>query len=123
MAAKILVVDDEIVTRRNVGRFLVGEGHEIIEAADGFEALELLTKNAFDLLIADFVMPHLDGFRLIDIVHSRWPKTSMLLMTGYLSEEAGKTILAGKAEVITKPVDLAHLLAVVGQMLASKHGH
>jgi hypothetical protein len=44
-------------------------------------------------------------------------------MTGYLSEAAGKTILAGKAEVITKPVDLTRLLAIIGQMLASKHRH
>jgi CheY-like chemotaxis protein len=117
MAAKILVVDDEIVTRKNVGRFLEGEGHEVIAAADGFEALELLAKHAFDIVIADFVMPHLDGFRLIEIVHSRWPKTSMLLMTGYPSEGAGKTILAGKAEVIAKPTDLARLLTAIQQIL------
>ena len=123
MSAKILVVDDEIVTRNNIGRFLRNEGHEVIVGANGFEALELLAKEKFEIVIADFVMPHFDGFRLIEIVRTRWPNTSILLMTGYLSEAAGRTILAGKAEVITKPIDLTRMLGIIGQMLASQHRH
>lgn len=119
-AEKILIVDDEILPRKNVGLFLRERGYEVTEATGGFEALEFLAKTEFDMVITDLVMPHIDGFRLIEIIHKRWPHVSVLLVTGYLSQLAGTVILQGTGEVISKPVDLTFMLATIERLFKSK---
>ena len=59
---KILVVDDEEGIRRLISRYATFEGHEISEAADGMEALQILRREKFDIAVIDIMMPELDGF-------------------------------------------------------------
>ena len=59
---KILVVDDEEMIRKIISKYAAFEGHEVTEAKDGLEAIELCRNNAFDILIIDIMMPELDGF-------------------------------------------------------------
>lgn len=118
MAAKILLVEDEYLSRNNMCKYLKGEGYEMREVTNGAEALEVLVSERFDLVITDFVMPHVDGFRLVELMHAKWPDIPVILITGYLSARAGKTILGDRAaEVITKPIDLAELLKAVQRIL------
>ena len=60
--AKLLVVDDEEKIRSMIKKYAIYEGHEIVEAATGFEAIELCLQRSFDLIIMDIMMPELDGF-------------------------------------------------------------
>jgi DNA-binding NtrC family response regulator len=117
MAEKILVVEDESFTRRNIRQFLDDEGYQVKEAAHGGEALEMLQKEDFNLVITDLVMPHVNGIRLVESIHANWPWTSAVLLTAYLSTAAGNMILQGRAEVVTKPLDLGQLLATVKRLL------
>jgi DNA-binding NtrC family response regulator len=72
-------------------------------------------------VITDFVMPHVDGLRLAELIQAKWPKLPVILITGYLSSEAGNIILEGKvAEVMTKPIQLDELLKNVQRVLQSK---
>jgi len=59
---KILVVDDEPKIRELIRKYAEFEGHEVTEAADGMQAIELCRAHAFDMIILDIMMPELDGF-------------------------------------------------------------
>ena len=59
---KILVVDDEVRIRSIIKKYAEFEGHSVIEAADGMEAVHLCRKENFDIIIMDIMMPELDGF-------------------------------------------------------------
>ena len=121
MAQKILVVEDEFLSRNNLCKFLGSEGYIIRDAANGAEALEKITSESFDLVITDFVMPHVDGLRLIELVRGKWPQLPVILITGYLSAHAGEMILNGRAaQIMTKPIDLDDLLTAVKRTLEFK---
>ncbi|MEX0802051.1 MAG: response regulator [Candidatus Binatia bacterium] len=120
MAEKILVVEDEYLSRTVMSKYLSGKGYEVRQAANGAEALEILTEETFNLVITDFVMPHVDGLRLVELIHAKWARLPVILMTGYLSARAGNTILEGMvAEVITKPIALPELLKNIKRILKS----
>ena len=59
---KILIVDDEEMIRKIVAKYASFEGHEITEASDGMQAIELCKSGSFDIVIMDIMMPELDGF-------------------------------------------------------------
>lgn len=63
--AKILICDDEEGLRAVLKRYATFEGHEVVEAADGMEAVELCRKEEFDIIIMDIMMPELDGFSAV----------------------------------------------------------
>jgi DNA-binding NtrC family response regulator len=119
MAEKILVVEDESITRASIADFLRKEGYEVDEAHDGAQAAEHFEVRHFDLVVTDLVMPQLNGFKLIARVHSISPNTPVILITAYLSSNSGKAILAGTAEFIGKPVELDVLLATIKHLLVS----
>ena len=77
MSRKILVVDDEEVIRKSLRIHLDKLGYEVMEAADGEQAIEQLGKDDFDLLICDIMMPKKDGWEVIKEVKSN-PKTKNL---------------------------------------------
>ncbi|MQB02036.1 MAG: response regulator, partial [Actinobacteria bacterium] len=120
VAERILVVEDEYLSRTAMSKYLSGKGYDVRQAANGAEALEILTGETFNLVITDFVMPHVDGLRLIELIHAKWARLPVILMTGYLSARAGNTILEGMvAEVITKPIALPELLKNIKRILKS----
>jgi CheY-like chemotaxis protein len=117
MAARILLVEDESIVRMNLGDVLRNEGYEIEEARDGAQAVELFQNRQFDLVITDLVMPELDGFKLIARVRSISPGIPVVLITAYLSRQAGKAILQGSSVFIAKPIQLDELTAAVKHLL------
>jgi CheY-like chemotaxis protein len=120
MAQKILLVEDENLTRKTLGQFLRDEGYEVVEASDGADALDVLVTQRFDLVITDFVLPHVDGLRLTDAINETWPDIPVVLVTGYLSVPAGKALLHDKAEVVSKPIKFDDFLATVQRMIGPK---
>jgi DNA-binding response OmpR family regulator len=117
MAGKILLVEDESITRASTADLLRTEGYEVAEAGDGAQGVELFETRHFDLVITDLVMPRLDGLKLIGRVHSVSPSTPVILITAYLSKDFGKTILQETAEFIRKPIEPAVLVAKVKDLL------
>ena len=84
--SKIMVVDDEPMVCRSVEKILNRKGHEVAKALCVSEALDSLEAGAtYDLIIADLMMPHVGGIELLKIVRERWPKTPVLIVTGYAS--------------------------------------
>ena len=65
MAYRILVADDEAEIREVLRLYLEKEGYEIVEAADGTEAVRLIKKEQIDLALLDIMMPGMDGYRVL----------------------------------------------------------
>jgi CheY-like chemotaxis protein len=86
----VLVVEDEVEVRRIAARALRAGGYEILEAADGEAALELIRSRGDDirLVLTDLAMPRMGGFDLAREVASVAPRIQILFMTGYTNSEA-----------------------------------
>jgi CheY-like chemotaxis protein len=120
MAASVLVVEDDHLNRNLICKVLRNEGHQVFEACDGAEALDLLYARHFDLVITDFVMPRLNGLKLVEQLHPLQPRLPIIFITGYLSAISGKAILDDNvAEVIPKPFELDVLRSTVQRLLES----
>lgn len=112
----LLLVEDEAIPRYAFAKLLRFHGHEVMEAKDGLEALTLLDKYAFDLIITDLVMPRLDGFALIAQLRERSPSLPIILLSGYTAEYAAAAI-EGATEFLPKPIDAPVLIATVQRLL------
>ena len=117
MAANVLVVEDDHLNRNLICKVLRKEGHQVVEAHDRAEALELLYAQRFDLVITDFVMPRLNGLKFVQQLHPLQPRLPIIFITGYLSAISGKAILDNVAEVIPKPFELDVLRSTVQRLL------
>ncbi|MEX0803492.1 MAG: response regulator [Candidatus Binatia bacterium] len=115
MAGKILVVEDDAITRKNLCLLLSEEGYEVDQAGDGVQALEILASQAFDLVLSDIIMPRMDGLKLLQRVQSISPQIPVMIMTSYLSASSAPP--QGAAEFIWKPFLVDDLLFKVDRAL------
>jgi two-component system cell cycle response regulator CpdR len=120
---RLLIVDDEESMRTLVARAIAMDGHEIVTAADGAEALEILSngQNAFDLLLTDIRMPVMDGIALALTAARDLPDLTILLMTGFADQrERASGLNAIAHDVITKPFSVADIRSAVADALAAR---
>lgn len=119
--ASILVVDDDSALRRLVSTILERRKFSVAEAADGGQALEMLSTTAFDLVITDIVMPEIEGLELVRYVRARHPSAKVMAVSGGGSHLVSYTQLAkevGADDVLAKPFTPAELVAVVERLLS-----
>jgi DNA-binding NtrC family response regulator len=112
----ILLVEDDVIIRYDLASVLRNAGYEVMEASDGNGALALIEKSPPDLVITDVRMPAGSGLVLAVHIHVKWPDKPVILMSGVLSEDAGKYISQGVAEFIHKPVDTTALIEIVKRL-------
>lgn len=121
MAQRILVVDDSPTIRRVVGRTLRQAGYDVRLAVDGRDALEQAQAEAPDLVLTDFVMPHMNGLRFIQAMRqvANLSAVPVVLMSAK-ADKIGDGFLAqtGALDAITKPFSPEALLAVTGHALS-----
>ena len=80
---RVLVVDDEPNTREVVSGYLLGDGHRVLTASDGNEALQRFLLEDFDLVITDHGMPGMNGVQLAEALHCVDPAKSVIVLTGF----------------------------------------
>jgi CheY-like chemotaxis protein len=122
--ARILIAEDEEALRALCARGLTTDGHEVLSACDGSEALEILTREEgrFDLLLTDVRMPIMDGIALALSSARDFPTLTILMMTGYADQrERAHNLEALIHDVITKPFTLTTLRTAVNGALAAAH--
>ena len=122
--ARILIAEDEEALRALCARGLTTDGHDIVSACDGSEALEILTREEgrFDLLLTDVRMPIMDGIALALSSARDFPTLTILMMTGYADQrERAHNLEALIHDVITKPFTLTTLRTAVNGALAAAH--
>lgn len=118
--AQILVVDDEEAVRSLIARGLALDGHAVLMAGDGAEALDVLTahKGRFDLVLSDIRMPLMDGIAMALAAKRDYPDLKIMLMTGYAEQrERAKSLENIVIDVMTKPFGLAELRSTVERVL------
>jgi two-component system cell cycle response regulator CpdR len=119
--ARILIAEDEDAIRGLVTRALLQDGHDVMTANDGGEALDVLVRErgAFELLLTDIRMPVMDGIALALATARDHPDITILLMTGYADQrERASSLNMLIHDVITKPFTLATIRAAVNDALA-----
>ena len=116
----ILLVEDDASVRNSIATVLRDEGYAIQTASDGREAMDCL-KPGTDLVLADLVMPNVDGRELLRWVMQNHPGTAVVLMTGYGTiPQAVEAIKAGATAYLTKPLNPEELLLHVRKALEDK---
>jgi two-component system response regulator MprA len=116
--ARVLVVDDEPAVRRALERALRLENHEVLLAADGEEALDVLTRSPADAVILDVLMPRLDGLEVARRMRRAGDRTPILMLTardGIDDRVAGLDV--GADDYLVKPFALRELQARLRALL------
>ncbi|NRA97135.1 MAG: response regulator, partial [Planctomycetes bacterium] len=107
----ILVVDDEDVVRGWMRETLVSRGHRVVEAASGGEGIVRCDEGAFDVVIADWRMPGMDGEQFLEEVNAYANSpTRRVLITGRFETEEEKELPSGLDAVLRKPCSAADLV-------------
>ena len=115
---KILVVDDELRMCDSLEVLLSGEGYEVHTGNSGKEAIEHLSKNGFDLVLLDIVMPEMDGHEVVRYVNSQDLDSLVIFMTGHASVDSAIEALRGGAyDYLRKPFEPEELLRTVRSAL------
>ena len=120
---KILCADDEPINLRLLQAILTAEGYEIIAAADGREAMEVLDKQTPSLILLDVMMPHLDGYEVCRKIKTdeKLRHIPVIMLTALISTaERIKGIEAGAEDFISKPFDRSEVLARIAMLLRVK---
>ncbi|MCI4665822.1 MAG: response regulator [Neomegalonema sp.] len=122
----ILLVEDEAAVRNIASKALSSRGYEVLEAADGAEATEILEDASIhiDLMLSDVVMPDIDGPSLLKNLGSRRPDMKTVFMTGYARDNFAETLEDSFAEqrafgVLHKPFSLDSLRQAVAEALGA----
>ena len=121
--SRVLIVDDEESMRLLVARAVAMDGHETTTAADGAEALDILSgqDSSFDLLLTDIQMPVMDGIALALTAARDFPQVTILLMTGFADQrERASGLNAIVYDVVTKPFSVADIRTAVAAALAAR---
>ena len=114
----ILVVEDDQPLRKMMTAFLTLNGYKTVGAGNGEEALKAMESVLPDLVIADVMMPVMDGWQLTQAIREVWPMMPIILVTARDTLEDKRTgFAAGADDYLTKPLDLDELLLHVGALL------
>lgn len=116
--AKILIAEDNMGLRQLMVIHLRRAGHTVYEAANGSEALEVMDHNHIDLIIADIMMPVMDGYQLIKEIRDVGIDTPVLIVTSKDKLEDKRVgFKSGADDYMTKPVEMEEMLLRVEAML------
>lgn len=120
----ILVVDDDRLNREPLRRCLEQQGYAVVTAGDGIEALRQATARQFDLVLLDRMMPGMTGPEVLARLRALFPATLLPIVMATASDQTADIVGAlaqGANDYITKPFDLAVVLARVRTQLSLKH--
>ncbi len=120
MSHKILVADDNHVSRELIREVLEMSGYDVVEAADGRDAVERARENTPDLLLVDIQMPHLDGYGVLRELRAdpRFYALQIVALTAFAMQgDRERALDAGFDGYITKPVEIAALRQEIKKLL------
>jgi two-component system response regulator AtoC len=122
MAYSILVVDDEALTLKTIGRALQAEGYEVAVASSGEDAVKSFSQDHTDLVLLDVVLPGIDGIEVLRQIRRLNPATVVLMMSAYhMVDRAVESMKLGAYDYLIKPFHITDLLNTIqraSEMLA-----
>jgi PAS domain S-box-containing protein len=114
---KILVVEDNAVTRKLMRLALQAEGYAVVEAEDGESALVVAAEQAPALVLLDCRLPDMDGFEVGRRLRALAPNIPVIAVTGWAQVDESRVVSSGFLEVLVKPVEPSRLVEVVKRHL------
>ncbi|RMD99069.1 MAG: sigma-54-dependent Fis family transcriptional regulator [Calditrichaeota bacterium] len=120
--SKILIVDDEARTRFLLRETLEDASYEVVEAADGYEALSLLRKSEIDIMLLDLSMPGMDGMQVIRRLKQMQTSTIVIILTAHGSiRHAVEATRMGVYDFLEKPAEPGRLLLTIKNALKNRN--
>jgi DNA-binding NtrC family response regulator len=121
MGAKILIVEDEDTLRESLTRVLSREGYEVDGVASSESAFQTIECGSYDLIIADIILPGINGLELLKRCKANHPNLIVVIITAFASiETAVEAMRAGAYDYIVKPVVHDDLKAIIGKALKER---
>jgi DNA-binding NtrC family response regulator len=118
---RILLVDDDPAQVLLASEILAPDGHQVRTALSGEEALELLRAGPADLVVADLMMPGMNGFDLLREISDSWPELPVIFLTGHDDvASAVSAIKEGAENYVTKPFDVDRFRLIIARALERK---
>ena len=120
-AAHLLVVEDRESLRKLLDRALAAEGYQVVTAADGAEAIAILGRQPFDLVLTDLKLPGASGLEVLAAARAAQPPVATLVMTAYGTVAAAvEAMKLGAIDFLEKPVEIEQLLRLVAAALGER---
>ncbi len=120
--ATILITDDDPTLRAIASELLAADGHRLLEAADGDEALQILEGEAVDLLVLDMLMPNKDGLEtILELRRRKTPIRILAISSGGsmdLDSLLRTAMVFGADRLMSKPLRISTFASTVAEMLA-----
>lgn len=117
----LLIVEDDREMRDLLRKVLEKEGYRVSSACDGHEALSLLVRGVFDLVVTDMLMPHDGGLELLEIIRKIHPALPVIIVTAFGDWHSySRALELGAAAFISKPLRMSELIAAVHNALAGR---
>lgn len=111
---RVLIVDDEVDICANLADIMQELGYDVDSAYSGEGALELVKTKSYDLALLDLKMPGMDGLELYRRIREISAGTVAIVVTAYASSDTAKSIMAAGAwQILSKPIDIEKLLALI----------
>jgi DNA-binding response OmpR family regulator len=117
MKKNILIVDDDTSVRKSLCKVLRVAGYNVMEAADGSQAVEWFETGRVDLLLLDIGLPVKSGWDIFERITSQAPVFPIIIVTGK-ANQFDMAVAAGVGALMEKPLDAAQLLKTIQQLLA-----
>ncbi|MER3420374.1 MAG: two-component system response regulator [Chloroflexota bacterium] len=116
--AKVLLVDDAAFMRMRCARLLQEEGHEVLEAANGREAVEIYQTHRPDAVLMDITMPEMDGLEALRAIRTIDPQARVAMLTA-MGQQAIviEAIKCGARDFVLKPFERERVLAAVAKLI------
>ena len=123
MQGALLVVDDSEMNRDMLSRRLIRRGYQVSAAADGRQALDMVTTQAFDLILLDIMMPGLSGLDVLQTLRQAYTAAELPIIMATAKDQSEDIVTAlrlGANDYVTKPIDFAVTLARIQTHLSLK---
>ncbi|MBC8431945.1 MAG: endopeptidase La [Desulfobacterales bacterium] len=118
---RILVVDDEEMNRKNLEYVFDKDGYYVDTAANGIEALSLLEKSSYDVIVTDLKMEKVDGMDVLDHAKAGDPNIEVIMITGYATISAAvEAMKKGSYQFLSKPLKLVEIRSTIQKALLKK---
>ena len=118
--ARIILAEDDSSMRKFLARSMEKAGHEVIAVGDGSSALPMIQEGEYDLLLADIVMPEMDGIELAQKAVEAQPHIKVMFITGFAAVALqGQNEAIRNTKVFSKPFHLKDIINKIDQLFAA----
>jgi len=116
--SEIMVVDDDPNICRNLKEILGDEGHEVKVVTSGIDALKIIEKNEYDLVLLDLVMPEITGIEVLSEIRRKKPNIQVIMITAFATiENAVEALKLGATDYVSKPFKMNEIQVAVNMAL------